>query len=221
MIFTVAGLVVKSENMHPDFAKFCEKYLTPRSCPDITVSLKEKTPVAQSVELLRAVNQKLMERDTFLMHCSALSYEGKAILFAAHSGTGKSTHARMWREVFGEKVVMINDDKPFLRFEEDGLYVFGSPWDGKHHLSTNTKAPVCAICFLSRGEIDSIKPMAPQEALSFIFDQVSRNADEGYMTKLLALLDKMLKSVPLYSLVCTPTHNAAKVAAEGILGEVL
>ena len=177
MIFSVAGLPVKAENMHPDLEALFSKYQTPAASPELTVALTERLPIPQSVELLRPVNQKLMERDTFLMHCSALSYEGKAILIAAHSGTGKSTHARMWREVFGQKVVMINDDKPFLRFEEDGLYVFGPPWDGKHHLSTNTKAPVCAICFLSRGEEDSIKPMEPQEALSFIFDQVSRSAD--------------------------------------------
>ena len=221
MIFTVADLVVSAENMHPDLTRHFNDYLTTNAIPELTVTLKETAPIPQSVELLREVNYKLMEKDTFLMHCSALSYNRNAILITAHSGTGKSTHARMWREVFGDKIVMINDDKPFLRFENEQLYALGSPWDGKHHLSTNAKAPVKAICFLSRGEEDSIKPLAPREALSFIFDQVPRNANSEYMTKLLYLLDKMLKTVPLYSLVCTPTHNAAKIAAQGMIGDLL
>jgi uridine kinase len=162
-----------------------------------------------------------MESETFLMHCSALSYNGEVILITAHSGTGKSTHARMWREVFGDKVVMINDDKPFLRFENDRLYAIGSPWDGKHHLSTNAKAPVKAICFLSRGDKDSISPMSPNDALSFIFDQIPRYPDSEYMSKLLSLLDRMLTEVPIYSLICTPTHNAALVAENGMIGEIL
>lgn len=221
MIFTVADLSVEVKNHLPYIEKICKDYITPQAVPSLTVSLSQEKSIEQSIELLRAVTNELMKGDTFLMHCSALSYEGNAILFAAHSGVGKSTHAKMWREAFGDKVTMINDDKPFLRFEGDKLYVFGSPWDGKHHLSTNTKAPVKALCFISRGDENSIAPLCPSHALNVIFDQVSRSSDPEYMSKLLALLDKMLTTIPIYSLVCKADHDAAKLARDRMIGDIL
>ncbi len=221
MIFTVADLTVKAENPLPYLLRTHRDYLSPDAQPQLTVTLTETKPIEQSIELLRAVSNELIKKDTFLFHCSALSYEGKAILFAAHSGVGKSTHARMWREEFGDKVTMVNDDKPFLRFEGDTLYVFGSPWDGKHHLSTNTKVPVAALCFIFRGEENRVAPMNAADALNIIFDQVPRTSDPEYMSRLLALLDKMLTRLPLYSLFCRPDHEAARVALKGIIGDEL
>ena len=89
--------------------------------------------------------EKLTEYDVLLLHGSALCMDGEAVIFTAGSGTGKSTHSRMWRELFGDQVWMINDDKPLLRIGEESTLVFGSPWDGKQHLRRNASAPLKAI----------------------------------------------------------------------------
>ena len=79
--------------------------------------------------------------------------DGEAYIFTAVSGTGKSTHAMLWREVFGERVRMINDDKPLIRITPEGkAVVYGTPWDGKHHLSKNSAFPLKAICWLTRAK---------------------------------------------------------------------
>ena len=78
--------------------------------------------------------------------------DGQAVLFTAKSGTGKSTHTKLWRDLFGERAVMVNDDKPLLRILKDGVLVCGTPWDGKHRLSTNCALPLKAICILERGK---------------------------------------------------------------------
>lgn len=94
----------------------------------------------ESLALYRQICERLIEWDVVLFHGSALALDGKAYLFTAPSGTGKSTHAALWRQVFGTRVTMINDDKPLLRFAPEGVTVFGTPWAGKAHLQTNTSA---------------------------------------------------------------------------------
>ena len=218
MVFKTAELTVQTVNECSYVQHICRDYLCQSPAPDLLVHLTKTDPLEQSIELLRAVNDALISKDTFLMHCSALSIDGCGYLFAAHSGTGKSTHARMWRQVFGDKVIMVNDDKPFIKITGNGALVYGSPWNGKHSLSTNICVPIKAICFLERGTQDKISPVNPDFALNHIFDQLPRSTDPAYTLRLLELVDKLLTNTPLYRLECTPTENAAKVAYTGITG---
>lgn len=140
----------------------------------------------------------------FLLHGSTLVFEGNAYLFTAKCGTGKSTHTRLWRQVFGEKVTMLNDDKPFLEWTGNGITAWGSPWSGKHGLDTNTSAPLAGICILERGGEDQIRPLAPEEALPFLKTQA---APEDHV-----FLDGLVKTVPLWRMQCTKEPTAATVA---------
>ena len=91
----------------------------------------------EELAVYRKIAEKMPEYDTFLFHGSCVAVDGAAYCFTAKSGTGKSTHTRLWREMPGERAVMINDDKPLIRIRDGQATVFGTPWDGKHHLSTS------------------------------------------------------------------------------------
>ena len=108
--------------------------------------------------------EKLIEKGVLLVHGSALCVDGQAVVFVAPSGTGKSTHARLWREVYGEQIWMINDDKPMLKIEGDQVLVYGTPWDGKHHLSRNASAPLKAMVHVKRSESNAIMPLNRADA---------------------------------------------------------
>ena len=218
MVFEVAGLVVQTKNECGLLRHLCADFLS-NGTPALTVELESADPVEQSVELLRRVNDRLIEQDTFLMHCSALAVDGEGYLFAAPSGTGKSTHAAMWRRVFGDRVVMINDDKPFIRVSHDGAHVYSSPWRGKHNLGENICRPLKAICFVERGDTDEIAPITPAMALDVIFDQLPRYTNPAHTVRLLELVDKLLTGTPLYRLRCTPTEGAAERAFFGMNGD--
>ena len=82
--------------------------------------------------------EQMTKHHVLLVHGSALCMDGQAYVFVAPSGTGKSTHARLWREMYGDRVWMINDDKPMIRVSDSEIRVYGTPWDGKHHLSRNS-----------------------------------------------------------------------------------
>ena len=160
--------------------------------------------------------EKLTEFDMLLLHGSALCMDGEAIIFTASSGTGKSTHSRLWREMFGDRVRMINDDKPLLKIGEKNVLVFGSPWDGKHHLSRNTSAPLKAIVKLERAEANHIEPIKKEEAFPVLMKQcyVSRNPATTLRT--LDLIQRLLRMTDFYNLGCNQEPEAAKVAWEGI-----
>ena len=166
----------------------------------------------ESLALYRKLCEKMLEYDTFLFHCSAIEVDGKAYLFAAPSGTGKSTHTRMWREHFGNRVVMINDDKPLIQIKENEIYVCGTPWNGKHRLGTNKKSLIQGICLLERGLENKIKKVSPVEAYPGLYKQTYRPKDKEKMLKTLALLKQMTERIPVYRMQCTISTEAAEMA---------
>ena len=162
--------------------------------------------------------EALVDYNILLMHGSALCMDQQAYLFTAKSGTGKSTHARLWREAFGEKVQMINDDKPLLKIEDSRVTIYGTPWDGKHHLSSNTSAPLKAIIWLNRGEINHNEPMTKADVFPIVMSQSYRSADPVKMIKILALQKKLIDAVAFYKLSCNMEKDAALTAYSGMTG---
>ena len=177
---------------------------------------KYPTCYLESLAVYRRIAEKLLDYDIILFHGSALSVDGEGFLFTAKSGTGKSTHTSFWRQQFGDRVIMVNDDKPLLQIREDGVWVFGTPWDGKHRISTNTSARLSGLCILTRAEENFIEPVSVDAAMPMILQQSYRPADPVKMIKLMKLLDKMMKKTCLYRLGCNLDPQAAIVAYEGM-----
>ena len=184
-----------------------------------------------TLALLRALCEHLPDYDAMLFHASALAIDGRAYLFTAPSGTGKSTHAALWRHCFGDRVTMINDDKPLLHVAsesaqtgKDGtsaqpqVLVYGTPWDGKHRLSTNTVAPVAGICLLERGEENDIERIAKEKAFPRLLQQTYRPQSPVALMKTMELLDAVASNVPLYRLRCNMEPEAARVAYDMMSG---
>lgn len=167
-----------------------------------------------------AVYRKIAERmpayDTFLFHGSAVAVDGIGYLFAAKSGTGKSTHARLWREMLGDRLVYINDDKPLIRITAEAALVCGTPYDGKHRLSSNTAVPLEAVCLLNRGEENSIRQIGAREAFPRLMQQVYCPQDREAFRQTVTLLQALTKRVRFYELFCNTDREAAQVAFRGM-----
>lgn len=172
----------------------------------------------ETIAIQRKVTEELFDRDTLLFHGSVIAVDGEAYLFTAKSGTGKSTHTRLWRELLGEKAVMVNDDKPFLQITEKVVIVHGSPWNGKHRLGNNISVPLKAICILERGEENEIKPITAKDSLLMLMQQSSRPMDRRKLPKYMELLDALSQKVAFYCLKCNMTPGAAKLSYETMSG---
>jgi len=104
-----------------------------------------------------------------------------------------------------------------LRILEDGVLVCGTPWDGKHRLSTNCALPLNAICILERGEENVITPISPKEALPMVLQQSFRPDNPAGVARLLQVVNDLSGKVAFYRLRCNMEPEAAKVAYEGML----
>lgn len=237
----VAGQVAAVSAMYESTRDYCAAYLC-EAAPDyeIRIALEDiaferekseredrlegKPPRAfsdaylETIAVQRKLAECLFQADTLLFHGSVVAVDGAAYLFTAKSGTGKSTHTRLWREVFGDRAVMINDDKPFLRIEEKGVVACGSPWNGKHHLGCNASAPLKAICILTRGAENHIRRISPKDAVLMLLQQSNRPMDKRLMPKYMALLDALAARVEFYQLACNMDRQAAIVAYEAMKG---
>lgn len=165
----------------------------------------------ESLALYRKICERLIREDVILFHGSALEMDGRGYLFTAPSGTGKSTHAALWRQVFGDRVTMINDDKPLLKITPVGVTVYGTPWAGKANLQHNINAPVAGIVFLHQAPENTIRRVDEREAYPRLLSQTHRVRDPGGLVHTLDLV-RQLARLPVYELGCTPTPEAAILA---------
>ncbi len=243
--YRIAGQIVHIVSQHLYVQKYCRDYAVEVPEAEIACTIEiaqadidyeaersaaedrlEGLPVhhysddyLETLAVYRKLAEWLVDKDTILFHGSVIAVDGVGYLFTAKSGTGKSTHTRLWRKHFGERAVMINDDKPLLRISREGVTVYGTPWDGKHHLSTNTEVPLQAICILTRDKENHIRRISKQEAYTMMIQQCYRSQDRMKMLSILQLLDRLAAKVGLYELGCNMDPEAAVVAYEGMRPE--
>ena len=176
----------------------------------------------ESLALFRKLCEYVIDNcNGIIFHASAIAIDDKAYLFTAPSGTGKSTHVAMLREKLKNRAFMINDDKPIVRYENGAFYAYGTPWNGKHRLSTNCRVKIEGICKLYRADSNVIRKAEKKEMIITVLNQTLRFSDETRTDKLLSLIDKMLSEVKIYALGCNMETEAANVSYNGMVkGEV-
>ena len=157
---------------------------------------------------------QMLSFDGFQLHSSAVMLDGKAYLFSAPSGTGKSTHTEKWCRLFG--ATLLNDDKPVLRRQEGTWMAYGTPWSGKYDLSMPTGVPLGGIAFLLRGKENSIRRMEPGDAVVHLISQAPRYLSAERMEQQLTLLDQLLQQIPVYLLYCKNEDAAAYMSREAM-----
>ena len=165
--------------------------------------------LCEAVAILRVICDDIVKRGGFFLHCSCLRIDGQGVIFTAPSGTGKSTHAALWRRVFGDRVEMINDDKPLVREKDGDFVIYGTPWNGKHRIGSNISAPIRAVFFLEQAQENSTEPLDPFTALSLLLQQTVLPADRGNMTALLDMLGRLIERTPMFRLRCNISDDAA------------
>ena len=240
MTFTVklADMHIQIESKYPELEIFCKDYIIEGATPDFCVSWTEEeiwaekeyetttdfTPAyLETLTTLRKISEILPMHNRLLIHGAAITLDDTAYLFTAPSGTGKSTHIRLWRKHLGDRVDIVNGDKPFVSLDcdESGKLqprIYGTPWAGKERWQKNRNAPLGGICFLCRGKENKIRKLAPSECLTMLFNQVYLPKDTHTAQLTLALIDQLIQSIPLYLLECDISEDAVKCSFEGMTG---
>ena len=241
MEFTIklAGKNIFVKSLYDEVYGLCRDYLTDAE-PDMTVTVSEEDiayervrnaqeaqtdgiPVVEYpdayLEMLavyRKIAAGMLDYDTMLMHGAVVAVEDKAWLFTAPSGTGKTTHIRLWLEnIQGSYVV--NGDKPLIHVGGD-VIAYGTPWAGKEGMNTNAGVRLCGIVFLERAQSNSMEKISFSQALPGLVQQSFRPADKESLERTLRLISELGKRVPLYRLGCNMDPEAARVAYDALAG---
>lgn len=161
------------------------------------------------------IAKKLCEYDKFVTHGAAISYKNKGYIFIAPSGTGKTTHIELWKKNLKD-VEIINGDKPIISIDDDGIYIYGSPWSGKENYNKNKKVKLDSIIVIKRATQDRIVDIDKNELFNEILDKIYYSDDKN---KTLELIDKAFKNIKYYKLECTMNNSAFEVAYKKLVGE--
>ena len=109
---------------------------------------------------------------------------------------------------------MINDDKPLLRITDDYVMIYGTPWNGKHHLGNNISVPLKSICFLNRGNINTIEHCNQKDGFELLLKYTFRPEDPVRMLDVLNTVTKILSCCDFWTLKCNMNPEAAKLSYE-------
>lgn len=230
----IADTVFEIHNLYPFLEALCKKYIYTGERTDfVIVSTQEdidnERPLLsdehpkfdyyiENICVYRKIALKLLDVDAFVMHAATIGVGDKAYAFTAKSGTGKSTHVALWKRLLGEKVYVINGDKPVIKIVDGKAYAYGSPWCGKELWNSDVKAELNGLCFLERGEKNSICPLDISNAASLIMKQILIPKDTEGVIKTFDLVDKMLKSTNTWHLKCNMAIEAAELSYKTMHG---
>lgn len=241
-VVKIAGYTILIRALHPEVKKIFENYLT-EEAPQITIESSESGIIAERQMLMKyekdlspyvdrfsdsmlessylhhLLVERLSESNIVLMHGSAIALDGETYIFVAPSGTGKSTHTHLWCERFGDRAVMVNDDKPLLKCTGEDIFVYGSPWNGKHHRGANISMPLKAICFLERGTENHMEQISSEEAFFPMLVAVYHSNSVQNETCILQSLQNIRQKTAFYRLRCNMEPDAARVSYEGMRDE--
>ena len=230
----IAGAVFQVHSLFESTKDYCKNYLTEKDA-DFSVMVfpedlvfeqqfldeeakveglkrrKFSDPFLERTAIQRKVADHLLKKNVVLFHGSGLALNGEGFLFTAACGTGKSTHARFWRETLG--AIAVNDDKPFLKIGTDCVTMFGAPWSGKHGLDTNAAVPLKGLCILHRGSENWIRQIPPEEAMAELHHQGCAPTGDADAPRFEALIHQLAESVPLWRMECTKDPSAAAIAS--------
>lgn len=165
----------------------------------------------ETIALYRKIAEPLLQYHCIIFHGAVVAVDGEGYLFTARSGTGKTTHIKLWTENILNSYIL-NGDKPLLKIENGYIMVCGTPWRGKENYGVNQNLPLKALCILERSKENRISPITPREALPILFQQAHHTEDVGGMEQTIGLLGALSCSVGLYRLGCNMEVEAALVS---------
>ena len=156
---------------------------------------------------------------TLLMHASVVENGGKGYLFLGKSGTGKSTHTRLWlRHVPGSE--LMNDDNPVVRVVDGTVRVYGSPWSGKTPCYRNVSAPVGAFVQLRQCLENAMRAESVLEGLVSLLASVSTMKwDRQIHMAQGDTISDIIRLTPIYLLDCRPDEEAARLSYQTVTGK--
>lgn len=211
------------------FGDFCQPAYTSAPVIALKPSMLSATRAAFALEmsddvleyniLVSVVCDALLPLKRCIFHGTAFLWRGKAYIFTAPSGTGKTTQYVHWRHLYGDELHMLNGDKPVLECQADGtVWVYPSPWMGKEGWGRMISAPLGGLIYLTQNPNNQFSPLSMQQAVRPIFSQFLFTANSAEAVhQVCAIEEQMLRSVPVWHLANRGDEASARLCHDTLL----
>ena len=174
---------------------------------------------AEELAYASEFNRRIINHSAMLVHSSAILVGGSAYLFSADSGVGKSTHTRLWKQLYGDEVAYINDDKPVVRIKDGIATAYGTPFDGGSKIANNVSAPLGGIIFLERGEKNSISHItSTSQILQRLYFSTAHFVNKKTADSMMNNFEELIANTVFYKLICNMEPDSAKIAHDFLIG---
>lgn len=158
-----------------------------------------------------------LKQGLLTFHAALIEHKGTAIAISAASGTGKTTHARLWRD--NRNAIILNGDRAAIRPEGNGWTAYGTPWSGTSGEQINRSASMGALVILERGEENRVQPLSAGQAFPLLLPHLLCPAwDRELVGSAMDMLDRFLRDVPVFRLCCRPDAEAVPVLEQALDG---
>lgn len=229
MIYNIADFNVEIINRFKYTGEISENYITNTCNEQFNIKISDteiyleayahsmgsKQGYLENLCIYRKFAEWLPLHNAFMLHSAVFDVDGTGIALAAHSGTGKTTHMLLWQKMLGERLKIVNGDKPIVRFfddEPETPYAYGTPWNGKEHLGCNMRTILKHICFIERAKNNSCEEMSKSEAAELLFNQVYMPKDPQAAINTLQLINRLISCCRLWKIKCNMDIDAAQTA---------
>lgn len=156
--------------------------------------------------------------DAVPVHSSVVVCDGKAVMCLGESGTGKSTHTRLWLNNIPD-THLLNDDSPIVRYVDGEVRVYGSPWSGKTDCYLQENYPIAGLLRLEQRKENTIRRLGVVEGFAALQPSCPpcMAREERCMDKLVGFISKVIERVPVYRMGCLPDADAARLSHKTLL----
>lgn len=226
----IANIVFEINAFNETTKKYCVKFLS-EDRPNYVIAMTEQDLIDESTNsengkvyvneeisaLYRKIADILVEGNIVVFHGSSFMVNGGGFIVTARSGVGKSTHVNLLKELLGNELVYINDDKPLVEVKDE-ITIFSNPWNGKERRGNNVSAPLRSIIFLSRGIDNTYHKIAnKQEIYIKLISQIYLPKEKVKREKALKIADNLLKNISFYEINVNKDISAAKMTYKEII----
>lgn len=227
----LANLVLEINCFNETTKNYCKDFIVDEK-PDLVISLTEediKNEVINSTNnqfyvdeeisaLYRKIANNLVYKNIVVFHSSSFIVDGYAYLVTARSGVGKSTHVRLLKELLGDNMTYINDDKPLLEVKGEEIIIYSSPRNGKERRGNDVSAKLKAILFLDRAQDNWFTKIENRKSVFIdLISQIYLPLEKEKRELALKVADKIVEDINFYKIYVNKDISAAKMTYERII----
>lgn len=157
----------------------------------------------------------MLKHNALTFHGVLVEHDNRGLIISAPSGTGKTTHARLWRDY--KRALILNGDRASCCIEDGRWIGFSLPWCGSSGECINREVPLTAFIALEQAKENRVERLYGLEAFEVVMPNLLYPTWDRELTgKALDFINDYLEKIPVFRLRCRPDVESVEVLDQAL-----